>query len=160
MLRITRSDGDLNYAITQVIGGDLDGVRKEQQVLRSKIKQLEDEVNVIDNDILKLQDELAAVTEKRDKARDNIHQFRRQREDEVCVLFLSLETQSSVLSRCFFFLFGLIIVSVFLFLQNSYYYQSRSILNKARDLANRKDVQALEQFANAEVSLKLLILLE
>lgn len=100
----------------KLIGGDLDGVRKEQQTLRAKIKQLEDALKVIDKDISVLQDELTAVTEKRDKARETIQQFRKQREDG-----------------------------------NSYFYQSRSVLNKARDLAAKKDIQGLEELSNLEV---------
>lgn len=100
----------------KLIGGDLDGVRKEQQTLRAKIKQLEDALKVIDKDISVLQDELTAVTEKRDKVRESIQQFRRQREDG-----------------------------------NSYFYQSRSVLNKARELAAKKDIQGLEELSNLEV---------
>lgn len=61
-------------------------MRKEQQTLRAKIKQLEDALKVIDKDISVLQDELTAVTEKRDKARETIQQFRKQREDGVCLI--------------------------------------------------------------------------
>lgn len=100
----------------KLIGGDLDGVRKEQQTLRAKIKQLEDALKVIDKDISLLQDELTAVTEKRDKARESIHQLRKQREDG-----------------------------------NSYFYQSRMVLNRARDLAAKKDIQALEELSNSEI---------
>ena len=64
----------------------MDGVRKEQQTVRGKIKQLDDALKVIDKDIASLQDELAVITEKRDKARESIQQFRKQRDDGVCFL--------------------------------------------------------------------------
>lgn len=65
----------------KLIGGDLDGVRKEHQVVRGKIKQLEDELKAIDNDINSLQDELAAVSDKRDKAYESLQQLRKQRDE-------------------------------------------------------------------------------
>ncbi|EXB42553.1 hypothetical protein L484_011324 [Morus notabilis] len=99
----------------KLIGGDLDGVRKEQQTVRAKIKQLEDALKVIDKDISSLQDELTAISEKRDKAREIIQQLRKERDDG-----------------------------------NSYFYQSRSVLNRARDLAAKKDIQALEDLSNLE----------
>ncbi|VVA16722.1 PREDICTED: proton [Prunus dulcis] len=69
----------------KLMGGDLDGVKKEQQAVRSKIKQLDDAVKAIDKEISSLQDELSIVTEKRDKARDSIFQLRKQRdEDNAC----------------------------------------------------------------------------
>ncbi|ONI12723.1 hypothetical protein PRUPE_4G180600 [Prunus persica] len=69
----------------KLMGGDLDGVKKEQQAVRSKIKQLDDAVKAIDKEIASLQDELSIVSEKRDKARDSIFQLRKQRdEDNAC----------------------------------------------------------------------------
>lgn len=35
--------------------------------------------------------------------------------------------------------------------QNSYFYQNRSILNHAKDLAAKKDIAALEELSHAEV---------
>ncbi|XP_060669006.1 proton pump-interactor 1 [Ziziphus jujuba] len=100
----------------KLIGGDLDGVRKEQQAVRAKIKQLDDAVKAIDKDIAALQDELTAITEKREKARESIQHLRKQRDEG-----------------------------------NSYFYQSRTLLNKARELAAKKDVKALEDLSYAEV---------
>ncbi|ESW05176.1 hypothetical protein PHAVU_011G158400 [Phaseolus vulgaris] len=100
----------------KLIGGDLDGAKKERQVIRSKIKQLDDGVKALDKDIQSLQEELGAVTEKRDKAYENIQQLRKQRDQG-----------------------------------NSYFYQSRTILNKARELAAKKDINALEEFVQIEV---------
>ncbi|PON40047.1 Proton pump-interactor [Parasponia andersonii] len=100
----------------QLIGGDLDGVRKEQQVVRAKIKQLDDAVKAIDKEISSLQDELTAFTEKRDKARESVQHLRKQRDEG-----------------------------------NTFFYQSRAILNRARDLAAKKDIKALEDLSNLEV---------
>ncbi|WVZ02594.1 hypothetical protein V8G54_023400 [Vigna mungo] len=100
----------------KLIGGDLDGAKKERQVIRSKIKQLDDAVKALDKDIQSLQDELGAVTEKRDKAYENIQQLRKQRDQG-----------------------------------NSYFYQSRAIMNKARELAAKKDINALEEMVQTEV---------
>lgn len=74
-----------NYISLQLIGGDLDGAKKERQVIRSKIKQLDDGVKALDKDIQSLQEELGAVTEKRDKAYENIQQLRKQRDQGVCL---------------------------------------------------------------------------
>lgn len=74
----------LQIMLMQIIGGDLDGVRKEQQAVRAKIKQLDDALKAIDNDIKKLQDELTSVTEKRGKAHESIQQFRKNRDEGVC----------------------------------------------------------------------------
>jgi hypothetical protein len=35
--------------------------------------------------------------------------------------------------------------------QNAYFYQSRTILNKARELAAKKDIKALEELSHSEV---------
>ncbi|KAL2327643.1 hypothetical protein Fmac_021070 [Flemingia macrophylla] len=100
----------------KVIGGDLDGVKKERQAIRSKIKQLDDGIQALDKDIMSLQDELGAITEKREKAYESIQQLRKQRDQG-----------------------------------NSYFYQSRTILNKARELAAKKDINALEELSVTEV---------
>ncbi|XP_022976448.1 proton pump-interactor 1-like [Cucurbita maxima] len=100
----------------KIIGGDLNGVRKEQQAVRAKIKQLEEALEAIDEDIKTLQDELTSVTEKRGKAHENIQQLRKNSDEG-----------------------------------NAQFYQSRSLLNKAKDLAAKKDIQALEELAFTEV---------
>ena len=64
----------------------MDGVRKEQQVVRAKIKQLDDAVKAIDKEISSLQDELTAFTEKREKARESVQQLRKQRDEGVCFI--------------------------------------------------------------------------
>ncbi|KAI4333660.1 hypothetical protein L6164_018440 [Bauhinia variegata] len=100
----------------KLIGGDLDGVKKERQAIRSKIKQLDDALKVIDKDIQSLQDEVAAVTQKREKTYDDIQKLRKQRDEG-----------------------------------NSYYFQCRTLLNKARELAAKKDVNALDELSQTEV---------
>ncbi|MED6121910.1 hypothetical protein PIB30_034673 [Stylosanthes scabra] len=100
----------------KLIGGDLDGVKKERQAIRSKIKQLDDLVKTIDKDIQSLQEELADVTQKREKAYESIQQLRKQRDEG-----------------------------------NSYFFKSRAVLNKARELAAKKDLSAFEELAQTEV---------
>ncbi|CAJ1957137.1 unnamed protein product [Sphenostylis stenocarpa] len=100
----------------KLIGGDLDGVKKEREAIRSKIKQIDDALKAIDKDIQSLQEELTAVSQKRDKSFENMQQLKKQREDG-----------------------------------NSYFYQSRTVLNKARDLAAKKDINALDEVSQTEV---------
>lgn len=71
----------------------MDGVRKEQQQVRAKIKQLDDALKAIDNDIKTLQDELTSVTEKRGKAHESIQQLRKNRDEGVCLIFQSYQFQ-------------------------------------------------------------------
>ncbi|XP_057959054.1 proton pump-interactor 1-like isoform X1 [Malania oleifera] len=61
--------------------GDLDGVRKEQHVVRAKVKKLEEELKAIDNDINSLQEELSIVSQKRDKAYETFQELRKQRDE-------------------------------------------------------------------------------
>ncbi|KAF7822704.1 proton pump-interactor 1-like [Senna tora] len=100
----------------KLIGGDLDGVKKERQMVWSKIKQLEDPLKAIDKDIQSLQDELTALIQKRDKTFESIQQLRKQRDEG-----------------------------------NTHFYQSRTLLTKARELAAKKDIKALEELSQAEV---------
>uniref|UniRef100_I1M376 Proton pump-interactor 1 n=1 Tax=Glycine max TaxID=3847 RepID=I1M376_SOYBN len=100
----------------KLIGGDLDGVKKEREAIRSKIKQIDDALKAIDKDIQSLQEELTAVSQKRDKAFESMQQLRKQREEG-----------------------------------NTYFYQSRTVLNKARELAAKKDINALDEVSQTEV---------
>ncbi|KAK7317756.1 hypothetical protein RJT34_02241 [Clitoria ternatea] len=100
----------------KLIGGDLDGVKKERQAIRFKIKQLDDALKAIDKDIQSLQEELGAVTQKREKSFESIQQLRKQRDEG-----------------------------------NSHFYQSRAILNKAREFAAKKDINAIEELSQTEV---------
>ncbi|XP_010260223.1 PREDICTED: proton pump-interactor 1-like [Nelumbo nucifera] len=100
----------------KLIGVDLDGVRKEQQEIRAKIKHFEEELKAIDNEISSLQGELTVVNQKRDKAYESLVELRKQRDEG-----------------------------------NAHYFQNRSTLNNARDLAAKKDVAALEELSHIEV---------
>ncbi|KAI3844439.1 hypothetical protein MKX03_037764 [Papaver bracteatum] len=64
----------------KLIGGDLDGVKKERQAITAKIKILSDELKAIDADISKLQEELDALSQSRDKQFEHIRELRNQRE--------------------------------------------------------------------------------
>ncbi|KAG6424386.1 hypothetical protein SASPL_114804 [Salvia splendens] len=63
------------------IGVDLDGVRKEKQVVFAKIKQLDEEKLDLEKDINALEEELTAVTEKRDKIFQSITEMRKKRDE-------------------------------------------------------------------------------
>ncbi|KAF8391337.1 hypothetical protein HHK36_023641 [Tetracentron sinense] len=99
----------------KLIGVDLDGVRKDQQAIRSKIKHLEEELKAIDNGISLLQEELIDVNQKRDKAYNGLLELRKQRDEG-----------------------------------NACYYQNRSLLNNARELAAKRDIAALEELSHTE----------
>ncbi|XP_071905277.1 proton pump-interactor 1 isoform X1 [Coffea arabica] len=100
----------------KLIRVDMDGVRKDQQVVLAKRKQLEEEKEAIEKEIKSLEEELTAVTQKRDKTFENIQELRKQREEG-----------------------------------NSAFYQNRSLLNKARGLAEKKDVEGLKELSETEV---------
>ncbi|RDX96545.1 Proton pump-interactor 1, partial [Mucuna pruriens] len=100
----------------KLIGGDLNGVKKERQAIQSKIKQIDDALKTVDKDIQSLQDELAAVTQKREKSFESMHQLKKQREEG-----------------------------------NTHFYQSRTLLNIARELAAKKDINALDEVSQTEV---------
>ncbi|XP_010272430.1 PREDICTED: proton pump-interactor 1 [Nelumbo nucifera] len=65
----------------KLIGVDLDGVRKEKQTVRAKIKHFEEKLKAIDNEISSLQEELMAVIQKRDKAYESLVELRKQRDE-------------------------------------------------------------------------------
>ncbi|KAK8706207.1 hypothetical protein V6N13_049782 [Hibiscus sabdariffa] len=93
----------------KLIGVDLNGVRKEQHAVQSKKKLIKDKLTALENRIDSLQEELKDVTEKRDKAYEDIQELRKQRDE-----------------------------------------QSRSLLNKAKIVAAKKDIKALEELAAVE----------
>jgi predicted nucleic acid-binding Zn-ribbon protein len=68
----------------QLIGGDLDGVKKERQAIRSKIKQVDDLLETLKADIETLQEELTDLTQKREQAFESIQKLRKQRDEGVC----------------------------------------------------------------------------
>ncbi|GMJ10182.1 hypothetical protein HRI_004687400 [Hibiscus trionum] len=100
----------------KLMGVDLNGVRKEQQAVQSKKKQIKDKLTAMEKRLDYLQEELKDVTEKRDKAYEAIQELRKQRDEE-----------------------------------NVYFFQSRSLLNKAKIVAAKKDIKALEELAAVEV---------
>jgi len=65
----------------KLIGGDLDGLKKERQAIRSKIKQIEDVLKTIYTDIQSLQEELTDVTQKREQDFESIQKLRKQHDE-------------------------------------------------------------------------------
>ncbi|KAL7129538.1 hypothetical protein ABFS83_13G073900 [Erythranthe nasuta] len=63
------------------IGVDLDGVRKDKQVVNAKLKQLDEAKAAIEKEINALEEELNAVSEKRDSTFETIRSMRKQREE-------------------------------------------------------------------------------
>ncbi|XP_057797391.1 proton pump-interactor 1-like isoform X1 [Salvia miltiorrhiza] len=81
--RIQDSLGQKEDILDQVksIGVDLDGVRKEKQVVFAKIKQLDEDKLALEKEINALEEELTSVTEKRDKIFQNITEMRKKRDE-------------------------------------------------------------------------------
>ncbi|KAI3466107.1 hypothetical protein Pfo_022770 [Paulownia fortunei] len=81
--RIQDSLGEKEAIQDQVklIGVDLDGVRKEKQVVFAKIKQLDEGKVAVEKEISALEEELKVVTQKRDQILDNVNEMRKQREE-------------------------------------------------------------------------------
>ncbi|KAL4334074.1 hypothetical protein GQ457_07G014630 [Hibiscus cannabinus] len=65
----------------KLMGVDLNGVKKEQQAIWSKKRQIKDKLDAIENKIESLQKELETVTLKRDEAYGNIQELRKQRDE-------------------------------------------------------------------------------
>lgn len=61
----------------------MNGVKKEQQAIRSKIQQLDDAIKAVDKQISSIRDELKMVTDKRDQAQQSIYTFRQQLDQQV-----------------------------------------------------------------------------
>jgi len=99
----------------KIIGGDLDGLKKERQAIWSKIKQIEDVLKTIYTDIQSLREELTDVSQKREQAFESIQKLRKQHNEG-----------------------------------NSYFYENRTLLTKARDLAAKKDVTAIGELLQIE----------
>lgn len=81
--KIQESLGEKESIQSQVklIGVDLDGVRKEQQVLSAKLKEIDDELDAMKKEITSLEDDLTALTQQRDKTYESIQELRKQREE-------------------------------------------------------------------------------
>ncbi|CAN6174051.1 unnamed protein product [Urochloa humidicola] len=54
----------------------IDGIRKEQQAIGSKIKVLQDELNVVDADIATIQEDLGAARARKNKAYESLQELR------------------------------------------------------------------------------------
>ncbi|KAL0301186.1 UNVERIFIED_CONTAM: Proton pump-interactor 1 [Sesamum radiatum] len=79
--RIQDSLGEKQAIQDQLMGVDLDGVRKEKQVVSSKIKQLDEGKVTAEKDIKVLEKELEAVTQKRDQILASVVEMRKQRDE-------------------------------------------------------------------------------
>jgi chromosome segregation ATPase len=64
----------------KIIGEGLDGVKKDRQAVRSKIKVLEDELKIVDAEIGALQEDLNAATARKDKAYESLTELRKARD--------------------------------------------------------------------------------
>ncbi|CAN6174052.1 unnamed protein product [Urochloa humidicola] len=64
----------------KIIGEGIDGIKKERQAVRSKIKVLEDELKVVDAEIASLQEDLDAATARKDKAYESLQELRALRD--------------------------------------------------------------------------------
>ncbi|KAL6202067.1 hypothetical protein ACLB2K_025778 [Fragaria x ananassa] len=73
----------------KLVGDDLNGVKKEQQAVRSKIQQLDDAIKAVDKQISSIRDELKMVTDKRDQAQQSIYTFRQQLDQQNASFYLS-----------------------------------------------------------------------
>ncbi|KAI4993970.1 hypothetical protein ZWY2020_008283 [Hordeum vulgare] len=64
----------------KIIGDGIDGVKKERQAVRSKIKVLDDKMKVVDGEIASLQEDLNAATATKDKAYESLTELRKLRD--------------------------------------------------------------------------------
>ncbi|KAL4580334.1 hypothetical protein LXL04_016524 [Taraxacum kok-saghyz] len=80
---VQKSVGEKDAIQDQVksIGVDLDGVRKDQQAIKTKVKTLEVEKEAINAVIASLDEELHMVDEKRNKVYEKIRELRNKREE-------------------------------------------------------------------------------
>ncbi|KAJ9551431.1 hypothetical protein OSB04_015476 [Centaurea solstitialis] len=78
---VQKSVGEKDAIQDQLIGVGLDGVRKDQQAIKAKVKTLEAEKEAINTVIASLEEELHAVVLKRDNVYDKIRELRNKREE-------------------------------------------------------------------------------
>jgi hypothetical protein len=76
--------------IIQIIGEGIDGIKKERQAVRSKIKVLEDELKLVDAEIASLQVDLDAATARKDKAYESLTELRTVRDAKVSLTYFYL----------------------------------------------------------------------
>lgn len=83
----------------------MDGVRKDMQAVKEKIKTLVDKRGTIKNEIAKLEDEVKAATASREEAYKNIWALRNQRDKEVCsfTLHSNIESLTQKIGMLIFF---------------------------------------------------------
>lgn len=74
----------------QLIGADINEVKKEREAIRAQIKELEEQLKAIDGEISFLREQLASMNDKKDKAFGTINELKRAREDAVSENFLYL----------------------------------------------------------------------
>jgi septal ring factor EnvC (AmiA/AmiB activator) len=67
----------------QIIGDGIDGIKKERQAVRDKIKVLEDELKVVEAEIASLQEDLDVATANKDEAYKGLVELRQARDVEV-----------------------------------------------------------------------------
>ena len=71
----------------QIIGEGIDGIKKERQAVRSKIKVLEDELKLVDAEIASLQEDLDAAIARKDKAYESLQELRAVRDAKVSLTY-------------------------------------------------------------------------
>ncbi|KAJ1289363.1 hypothetical protein BS78_02G158600 [Paspalum vaginatum] len=64
----------------KIIGEGIDGIKKERQAVRSKIKVLEDELKVVDAEIASLNEDIDAATARKDKSYESLLELRAARD--------------------------------------------------------------------------------
>lgn len=74
----------------QIIGEGIDGIKKERQAVRSKIKVLEDELKLVDAELASLQEDLDAATARKDKAYESLQELRAVRDAKVSLAYLQI----------------------------------------------------------------------
>ena len=71
----------------QIIGEGIDGIKKERQAVRSKIKVLEDDLKLVDAEIASLQEDLDAATARKDKVYESLQELRAVRDAKVSLTY-------------------------------------------------------------------------
>ncbi|KAF8743878.1 hypothetical protein HU200_013521 [Digitaria exilis] len=115
----------------KIIGEGIDGIKKERQAVRSKIKVLEDELKAVDAEIASLQEDLDGATARKDKAYESLQELRAARDAKVSLTFLPY-SHAEILS-------------------NASFLQNRTVLNKARDYSSRNMLTELQELHKTEV---------
>ncbi|EMS53935.1 hypothetical protein TRIUR3_33747 [Triticum urartu] len=120
----------------KIIGDGIDGVKKERQAVRSKIKVLDDEMRVVDGEIALLQEDLNAATARKDKAYESLTELRKARDLASLNEISEMALPVAVVGTCFI---------------NASFHQNRIVLNRARDHSSRNEVEELQELHKTEV---------